>query len=577
MYKTILREGPDVRLVFLKVEPDALAKINTKKYEKFSYFLDMQCHGAVEILKEASTIGKFGMLQYIYSWYLLGIDQEVNMTDYLTTFRTVKTRMDMDVKLFQPYNERSYNIYEIFKPGIGRELQIRHIGKLINSKIILHQNESYYNSRKNMTGVLIRSANVIRYPFKTSFHDYMVAPKLMKYDIYSKFHYQLFLGLADIHGFRFNTVLPFSWFGNTSSGEDGGLAKLLWDDTIDIGSAGRLKSIEDLRKMHKLPFRSCFYFRNPGIVKPNFKEVLKPFTKQSWIITLYVTAIVCVCIEISYFVEKKMRGLNERTWLRSVFIVIAAFSQQGLDTVPNQLPGRIIFLHLLICSLLLYNYYTSSLVSSLISTEPEVLKTIKELLDSQLQVGIEYQPYTITYMLDRVKQDHYLDLLNKTKIYQKDTPNIFDVDEGINKVHKGGFAFHTESITAYPIIGNTFEQDTICDLAEITLINSDTSLMAQKRSQYKKLFQISLRKMWQTGIIRKLHKTWVTSKPECLSSARVISVGVNDLFLPYFILGIGVFFSLCLFFFEIFWKKIRYGMKWILNRETNYSVQSYID
>lgn len=75
----------------------------------------------------------------------------------------------------------------------------------------------------------------------------------------------------------------------------------------------------------------------------------------------------------------------------------------GSDNIPNHLAGRIIFLHLLICSLLLYNYYTSSLVSSLISTEPEVLKTIRELLESNLKVGIELQPYTITYMLGRGK------------------------------------------------------------------------------------------------------------------------------------------------------------------------------
>ncbi|CAG9770903.1 unnamed protein product [Ceutorhynchus assimilis] len=482
--------------------------------------------------------------------------------------------MDMDVKVFhQDVQNNSFEIYEIFNPGINVGVQIRYIGKLINGDIIMNDNKSYYEARKNMSGVLVRSANVIRYPFKTSFHDYMVDTKLMKYDIYSKFHYQLFLGLGEIHGFDYNTTLPFSWFGNTSSGEDGGLAKMLWDDTIDISSAGcimRLLGTERLDFydfiMPYYKFRSCFYFRNPGFVKPNFNEVLKPFAKESWLVTLYVTGIVCVCIEIAYYVERRNNVGNNR-WYRSVFVVIAAFSQQGLDTIPNQMPSRIILLYLLICSLLLYNYYTSSLVSSLISTEPEVFKTVKELLESKLKVGIEFQPYTITYMQNRVKEDHYLDLLNKTKIYESDTPNIFTAEEGIKKVHQGDFAFHAESITAYPIIGDTFAQDAICDLAEIVLINSDTSLMAQKKSQYKKLFQISLRKMWQSGIIRKLHKTWVTAKPECLSSARVISVTINDMFMPYFLLAMGVLLALLILLAETVWKKFRFRIRRIFQND----------
>lgn len=89
-----------------------------------------------------------------------------------------------------------------------------------------------------------------------------------------------------------------------------------------------------------------------------------------------------------------------------------------------------------------------------------------------------------------VKEDHYLNQLNQTKIFYRNTPNIFTAEQGIRLVHQGDFAFHTESITAYPLIADTFEQESVCNLAEIALINSDASLMAQKRGQYKKLFQI---------------------------------------------------------------------------------------
>uniref|UniRef100_A0AAR5PZ02 Ionotropic glutamate receptor C-terminal domain-containing protein n=1 Tax=Dendroctonus ponderosae TaxID=77166 RepID=A0AAR5PZ02_DENPD len=527
----------------------------------------MQCPDSADILDKASNVNRFGKFEFIYSWYLLSkVNQELE--DIFHIFTRFKTRMDMDVKVLAVDDFGRFEVSEIFNPGINVGLTTRRIGKLQNGSVIIDKNWSYYESRMNMTGVLIRSANVIRYPFTTSFDEYMTDPKLMKYDIYSKFHYQLFQGLVHIHGFEYNTSLPFSWFGNTSSGEDGGLAKMLWDDTIDISSAGCILRLLDSDRidfydyiMPYYKFRSCFFFRNPGVVKPNFYEALKPFDKQSWIVTLYVTGIVCICIEIAHFVETRHRGgdlQNSSCSFRSLFVVVAVFSQQGLGTIPSSISTRIILLHLLICSVLLYNYYTSSLVSSLISTEPEVMKTIKELLESNLKVGIELQPYTITYMLDRVKEDHYLNQLNQSKIFYRNTPNIFTAEEGIRLVHQGDFAFHTESITAYPLIADTFEQESVCNLAEIILINSDTSLMAQKKSQYKKLFQVSLRKMWQSGIIRKLHKTWVVSKPECLSSARIISVGINDLFLSYFLLAMGVFGALCSLIFELTWKRTRF-------------------
>ncbi|XP_066250006.1 ionotropic receptor 75a-like [Euwallacea similis] len=541
MHKMIRTEGlMDVRLAFLKAEAQSLGKVDTKKHEKFSYFLDLETcslRQAETVLQEAA----FGKLHFLYSWFLLmNADQSISQVEEV--FRRLKTRMDMDVKIFH-----GSRIFELYNPGINVGLKRRLIEEISGL--------SYYDSRRDMKGVIVRSSNVIRYPFKTSYEEYMLDPKLMKYDIYSKFHYQLFLCLAEIHGFSFNTTLAVSWFGNTSSGEDGGLAKYLWEDIVDISSAGCIMRLLGTERidfydfiMPYYKFRSYFYFRNPGVVKPNFGEVLKPFSAQTWIITLCVTGLICLAIEVTYLVKR-----GDSFWYRSVFIVVAAFSQQGLDNIPASLPSRIILLHLLFCSVLLYNYYTSSLVSSLISTEPEVLKSIQELLESRLKVGIEYQPYTITYMLDRVKNDRFLDALNKTKIYQHDVPNMLTAEKGIEMVRLGGFAFHTESITAYPLIGETFEQESICDLAEIALINSDTSLMAQKRSQYKKLFQVSLRKMWQSGIIKKLHKTWVTRRPECLSSARVKSVGVNDLFLPYFLLVMGVAASLLILAAEITW------------------------
>lgn len=147
-------------------------------------------------------------------------------------------------------------------------------------------------------------------------------------------------------------------------------------------------------------------------------------------------------------------------------------------------------MNLLIFSIFLYNYYTSSLVSSLLSTKPNVFKTIKELCNSDLKFGIEDQPYTITYIL-QMKDDIYIQDLNSTKIYQMGKPNFFSIEDGIAKVKEGGFAYHTEVTSAYPLITKTFVQDEICDLNEIDFVPPGAiALLTPKHSQYTEMFKI---------------------------------------------------------------------------------------
>lgn len=61
--------------------------------------------------------------------------------------------------------------------------------------------------------------------------------------------------------------------------------------------------------------------------------------------------------------------------------------------------------------------------------------------------------------------------------------------------------------------------------------------------------------MQQSGIFKRERDVWVASKPECLLSLRVFSVGVNELFLVYMILVGGIFLATAIFCAEIIWEK----------------------
>lgn len=154
--------------------------------------------------------------------------------------------------------------------------------------------------------------------------------------------------------------------------------------------------------------------------------------------------------------------------------------------------GRIIFLNILILSILLYNYYTSALVSSLLNSKPNLLETIEELYKSNLEVGIEHQPYTDTNIIQE-RNNQWVQKLNSSKIFKSGQPNYYFPEEGLAKVKKGGFAYHTEAITAYSIISRTYEANPICDLAQIDFIGPFLmGLMVPKKSQYRQLFLVRL-------------------------------------------------------------------------------------
>lgn len=46
-----------------------------------------------------------------------------------------------------------------------------------------------------------------------------------------------------VYNFRYNTTLRDAWFGNNTSGNDGGISQLIYENKLDISTAGGLLRI----------------------------------------------------------------------------------------------------------------------------------------------------------------------------------------------------------------------------------------------------------------------------------------------------------------------------------------------
>ncbi|CAH2211449.1 jg20951 [Pararge aegeria aegeria] len=174
--------------------------------------------------------------------------------------------------------------------------------------------------------------------------------------------------------------------------------------------------------------------------------------------------------------------------LYASFSVFAIICQQG---------RRMILLVVGLMSMLLYNYYTSSVVSWLLNAAAPTLADMDALINTDLELVFEDIGYTRGW-LDNPGFFYYSgyknpkeDILRTKKVTnaKRTTPLLQPVATGVNLIRSGQYAYHTEPYTAYQVISKTFEDKELCELGSLQMMApAYVYIMAQKRSPYKQFF-----------------------------------------------------------------------------------------
>lgn len=513
----------------------------------------------------------------VHPWLILAPNDNQHYLDNI--FQNVNLRLDSNVKIV--VTDNNFSIWTAYNLGfhLGKKTIFAKIGTATSRNFYLYDNQSFFLQRQSLRGLTLRVGSVTLFsdPTKT-FEEYMFDTRLKHLDTMSKFHYPMLLLLEDFHNFSYDSMLALSnstffsrhtiqirekWFGDYQNGTDGGLGKLLYDDKIDITGTGasqrppRIDAYDYL--MPSYHFRPCYIFRNPGTHKLFSNVFLTPFSEKVWYVILAFLLLVCLLLKAFYQIEGSFYGLRKKlSWATAMLITICPLLNQGGWTYPTSHAGRFLFIVLLFFAILLYNYYTSSILSSLLSNPPQAFHTLDELGHSKLDMGVENVPYAVTWF--NIINDSDVQYIYKHKIFPpgaKDL-NFFTAEEGMEKVRKGGFAYHTQLDTGYPIVAKTFDQNAICDISNIPMIPQVfAGIMVRKKSQYKELFHIALRMMKQAGLIHRISKIWEADKPLCLSSIRVVAVGIEQTFMAFVVLFLGIVLSAFILVIEIFWFKFK--------------------
>ncbi|KAH8289082.1 hypothetical protein KR044_000180, partial [Drosophila immigrans] len=295
-------------------------------------------------------------------------------------------------------------------------------------------------------------------------------------------------------------------------------------------------------------------------------------------------------------------------FLESVLFFVGIICQQGLGFSTAFISGRTIVITSLLFSFSIYQFYSASIVGTLLMEKPKTIKTLSDLVHSSLQVGVEDIVYNRDYFLntkDPVSMELYAKKITSlpsskeneatsvaaqpeeeaeakpataeeaAKAYrdivhshevgahakENTATNWMDPDTGLLRVKHERFAFHVDVAAAYKIIAETFNEREICDLTEVSMFAPQkTVCITQKNSPMRKVISYGLRRVTETGIFSYQFNIWHSKKPPCVKKIETsdLHVDMDTVSTALMILLLSYGIALLVLGFEILYSKWKY-------------------
>ncbi|XP_045769940.1 uncharacterized protein LOC123870639 [Maniola jurtina] len=276
---------------------------------------------------------------------------------------------------------------------------------------------------------------------------------------------------------------------------------------------------------------------------------LKPFTINVWWCTLSLFIVLALAQRITAKQPMEKEG--------AYIAALATYLQQDASAVPEGVSGRWSFLVLSISAMLIHAYYTSAIVSALMSAGRGGPDSLRALGDSKYAIASEDYDYIRYLMFDVQTKWDDLEYLKKKKLTSRFYQEIYT---GVRMLQGGQTAFHTEYNQLFPHL-RSFTDEQICKLQYIdTIPEVLTWVTATKNGQWTSTFRIAGAWLHETG----LAKCWVTrlrlKPPPCRAALLAERVNIDDV-APVLILTLaGAVASLMLLGIEILIAKWKWRM-----------------
>ncbi|XP_016982055.1 ionotropic receptor 75a [Drosophila rhopaloa] len=563
----------------LQQDPENLANIHKDYLDsdlvRLGVFLDLDCDQAEFITNQSSQARLYNNNLH---WLLY--DEAGNFTKLIDLFEGANLSLNADVTYVSRQDEEVFVLHDVYNKGshLGGHLNIT-VDQRLQCNQSHCQVKDYLSDlhlrtrqqhRLDLSSVTFRLAALVSVlPIDSSEEallEFLNSDRDSHMDSISRIGYRLILHTQEVLGFK----LHYIWCGTWSVQDAfGGAIGMLTNESAELCTSPFVPSWNRLHYVHPMTeqaqFRAVCMFRTPHNAGIKAAVFLEPFMPSVWFAFAGLLIFAGVLLWLIFHLERHwmQRCLDFiPSLLSSCLISFGAACIQGSYLMPKSAGGRLAFIAVMLTSFLMYNYYTSIVVSTLLGSPVRSnIRTIQQLADSSLDVGFDTVPFTKTYLVSSPRPD--IRSLYKQKVESKRDPNSvwLSPEEGVLRVRdQPGFVYTSEASFMYHFVEKHYLPQEISDLNEIKLRpESAVYGMVHLNSTYRQLLTQLQVRMLETGIISKQSRFFSKPKLHTFSNSFLIQVGM-EYAAPLFIsLLVAYILALLILILEICWA--RYGRK----------------
>ncbi|XP_064087140.1 glutamate receptor 1-like [Macrobrachium nipponense] len=283
-------------------------------------------------------------------------------------------------------------------------------------------------------------------------------------------------------------------------------------------------------------------------------------------LTMAVLVIFLVIAERVYrrYFPQEMEGIFRAGISDASWVMVSALLQQGSDKQPVSAASRAIFWLGYFLSVIVYTSYSATLVSHLAVERPASLpfSNLRELsLQPDWNAGCnENDLFQVTAsqtcLNSQTEECRVLRNVWNNNFMRNPDNLVSSYTEGLQKVLKGKYVFIGVGVTTNNYIRQLDAQDA-CNVKELpgSYLTGGIAIGLQPSSPFKIIFDRSLQKMRENGLMDKLGLKYLSAKRLCSSSTSV-SAKLLDVAALFLLLIAGVGFSVLFLIGEVTMKRM---------------------
>ncbi|KAJ8717699.1 hypothetical protein PYW07_005629 [Mythimna separata] len=361
--------------------------------------------------------------------------------------------------------------------------------------------------------------------------------------------------MRDMYNISYDLVRTSTW-GYYRNGSFDGMVNALYTGKAEIGGAPIFYRIDRGQHVQYISevwmSRHSFIFRHPKYPGGFYTIYTRPLSVVVWYCVITMLVVTAVTLWAMLVVQTNTGDNEESTLSLAGLVIWGAMCQQGISINRESTSTKLVVFTTFVYAVTLYQYYNATIVSSLLLEAPRNIRTLKDLLDSDLKAGSHDIVYDMDYF-KRTTDPVAIELYHK-KVATSTHYNFFTPEEGIALVKKGGFAFHVETTYAFPLIKATFTEREICETNLVQMYPLQRmGVVVRQNSPYKEHIAYAIRKMYEVGLPPRIQSEIDEPMPECAHTpdSSVFCVGIREFSTPLLALTLGMLTSVVVLACEV--------------------------